>query len=278
MSDDPNAGPTLGTVTVTDNLPDVNHTFVPVSMTGTGWTCNLATLTCTRSDSLAPGASYPPILLVVNVPQNITANVTNTATVSGGGDPNSHTASDPTHINPPLGPELNGPLSLTVTKGGSASTTFTFNTKPAAGVVTFGCSGLPEGASCTFDPPSTSQMSPLVTLTVDTSSSSASATPLSGPRAPLYALIVSVVLGAGLGSRKSLKKHLRLRLAFAAMAVVLLLGLVSCGGNTGMMNATSSSPSMSPSTFTVTVTATSATSGDAGNMTLNLTLMQPNNH
>ncbi len=105
VSDSATAGPTLGTVSVTDTLPDVNHTLVPTAIGGTGWTCDLGTLTCTRSDSLAPGASYPPITLTVNVPQNIRANVINSATVSGGGDPNSHTANDPTHIGPPIDPQ-----------------------------------------------------------------------------------------------------------------------------------------------------------------------------
>ena len=101
VSDDPAAGPTIGTVTVVDTLPDVQHTLVPTAIGGAGWTCTLATLACTRNDQLAPGASYPAITLTVNVPQNIRANVVNSATVSGGGDPNSHTASDPTHIGPP---------------------------------------------------------------------------------------------------------------------------------------------------------------------------------
>jgi hypothetical protein len=101
VSNDPTAGPTIGTVTVVDTLPDVEHTLVPTDISGAGWSCTLATLTCTRSDQLSPGASYPPITLTVDVPQNIRANVVNSATVSGGGDPNSHTASDPTHIGPP---------------------------------------------------------------------------------------------------------------------------------------------------------------------------------
>jgi len=98
VSNSASAGPTTGTVTVTDTLPNVPHTLVPIALSGMGWTCNLGTLTCTRSDVLAPGASYPPITLKVKVPQNIRANVTNSATVSGGGDPNSHIANDPTHI------------------------------------------------------------------------------------------------------------------------------------------------------------------------------------
>jgi uncharacterized repeat protein (TIGR01451 family) len=101
VSNSASAGPTLGTVTVVDTLPAVEHTLVPTDISGNGWTCTLATLTCSRSDSLAPGASYPPIKLTVDVPQNIRANVVNTATVSGGSDPNSHTATDPTHIGPP---------------------------------------------------------------------------------------------------------------------------------------------------------------------------------
>ena len=57
-------------------------------------------MTCNRSDPLAPGASYPPITLTVAVAVNAPASVTNTATVSGGGDVNSSndSASDPTTI------------------------------------------------------------------------------------------------------------------------------------------------------------------------------------
>lgn len=106
VSNDPSAGPTIGTVSVTDTLPDVVHTLVATAISGPGWTCNLGTLTCTRSDALAPGASYPPITLTVDVPQNIRANVVNAATVSGGGDLNSHTAYDPTHIGPPIDPQI----------------------------------------------------------------------------------------------------------------------------------------------------------------------------
>jgi hypothetical protein len=102
VSNAPGAGPTIGVVSVTDTLPDVNHTLEATAIGGTGWTCDLGSLTCTRNDALAPGGSYPPITLTVDVPQNITANVVNTATVSGGGDLNSHTAYDPTHIGPPV--------------------------------------------------------------------------------------------------------------------------------------------------------------------------------
>src|SRR5439155_1684623 len=54
------AGSTSGTVTVTDTLP---LGLTATGLVGSGWTCALATLTCTRSDALAAGASYPSIAL-----------------------------------------------------------------------------------------------------------------------------------------------------------------------------------------------------------------------
>jgi uncharacterized repeat protein (TIGR01451 family) len=90
-------GPTLGTVTVVDTLP-VGLTATAIS--GTGWACVLGTLTCTRSNVLAASASYPVITLMVNVANNAPASVTNSVTVSGGGEINTgnDTATDPTTI------------------------------------------------------------------------------------------------------------------------------------------------------------------------------------
>lgn len=94
--------PTLGTVTVVDTLPP---SLKATSISGTGWMCSLATLTCTRSDVLLPGASYPPITLLVNVAGNATGIITNTATASGGGDvnPGNGTGNDTVNLSVPLG-------------------------------------------------------------------------------------------------------------------------------------------------------------------------------
>lgn len=81
-----NVGPVAsrGPVSVTDTLP-AGLTFV--SAAGAGWSCSgSSTVTCTRSDALAAGASYPPVLLTVAVADTAPATVANTATVSGGGD------------------------------------------------------------------------------------------------------------------------------------------------------------------------------------------------
>jgi len=82
---------TSGTVTVTDTLP---AGLTATAISGTGWTCVLGTLTCTRSDALAVGASYPVITVTVNVANNAAASVTNTAAVSGGGQTNTTNDSD----------------------------------------------------------------------------------------------------------------------------------------------------------------------------------------
>src|SRR5690606_38123243 len=55
-------GPTFGTVTLTDSLP---AGLVATAISGGGWNCVLATLTCTRADVLSPGVSYPPVTLAV---------------------------------------------------------------------------------------------------------------------------------------------------------------------------------------------------------------------
>ena len=90
-------GPTLGAVSVADTLP---AGLTATAMSGTGWTVNLNTLTATRSDVLAAGASYPALTVTVSVAANAPALATNTATVSGGGELNAtnDTASDPTTI------------------------------------------------------------------------------------------------------------------------------------------------------------------------------------
>jgi uncharacterized repeat protein (TIGR01451 family) len=62
--------------------------FTATSISGNGWTCVLATLACTRSDSLASGSSYPNIVIKANISGTLTGTATDTATVSGGGDQN----------------------------------------------------------------------------------------------------------------------------------------------------------------------------------------------
>lgn len=76
-------GPTFAATSVTDTLaPGV----VAVSMSGLGWSCRLDTTTCVRDDVLAPGESYPPIMLRVEALESAAGPITNRATVTGGGE------------------------------------------------------------------------------------------------------------------------------------------------------------------------------------------------
>jgi uncharacterized repeat protein (TIGR01451 family) len=97
VSDSALAGPTAGTVTVTDTLPTG---MTLASMTGTGWTC--ASNSCCRNDALNPGAGYPAITVTVNVAWNAPAQVTNQVSVSGGGSASAG-GNDPTIIGVPAG-------------------------------------------------------------------------------------------------------------------------------------------------------------------------------
>jgi uncharacterized repeat protein (TIGR01451 family) len=83
-------GPTVGTVTVTDTLPAA---LVPTAANNrviNGWTVSVSgqTVTATRSDVLAGGASYPVFSVIVSVASNAPASVTNLVSVSGGGEIN----------------------------------------------------------------------------------------------------------------------------------------------------------------------------------------------
>jgi hypothetical protein len=77
--------PTSGAVTVTE-IPSSGLTVT--AMAGGGgslWVCTLGTLSCTRSDVLAAGASYDAITVTVSVALNASASQLNEAKVSGGG-------------------------------------------------------------------------------------------------------------------------------------------------------------------------------------------------
>jgi uncharacterized protein (TIGR03437 family) len=62
-------GPTVGVVTVSDMLP---AGLTATAISGVGWSCTLTPLSCTRSDVLAAGASYPVITVTVSVANSAT--------------------------------------------------------------------------------------------------------------------------------------------------------------------------------------------------------------
>ncbi|HKX00188.1 MAG TPA: FG-GAP-like repeat-containing protein [Bryobacteraceae bacterium] len=78
------ASSTTGAVSVTEGAPLYSNI---VSMAGPGWNCSIAT--CTRSDSLAGGSSFPPITVQMSLEPFSGGNntLTNGAVLSGGGSP-----------------------------------------------------------------------------------------------------------------------------------------------------------------------------------------------
>jgi hypothetical protein len=160
------AGATNGTVTVTDTVPSG---LTLDSMAGTGWTCAADSNTCTRSDVLAAGASYPAITVTVDVAEDATTPQVNSVTVSGAGSA-SATATDSTRILGGVSTQLitadfnvNGegdedkqrvdgtskPLQVTLTNTSSTQTVHISGVTPTAPyTATTDCGALAPGGAC----------------------------------------------------------------------------------------------------------------------------------
>jgi hypothetical protein len=150
VSNKPQAGPTTGPVTVTFPIPDG---LTASTAAGDGWTCKAAgqTVTCTRSDVLQPGASYPPLKIGVSVGSGTAGDIptTITAATSDDANPQSVTASDMVTVTPPP-PNL--AMALTTTGPFTAGRTGTYHmlvsnqagAGPTTGPVTTTI-GIPDG-------------------------------------------------------------------------------------------------------------------------------------
>jgi uncharacterized repeat protein (TIGR01451 family) len=141
---------TSGVVTVNDV---VSSGLALVSITGTGWNC-MGT-TCSRSDPLAPGSSYPSLTVTVQVLAGAVSPQQNTVNVSGGGDLTTRTAMDTTNILTGTTYTISGHAKLSgaalagvkisLTGSQTASTT-----TDSLGAYAFG--GLPAGANYSLTP------------------------------------------------------------------------------------------------------------------------------
>ena len=107
VSNQAGAPPTNATVTVTDT---VSTGLTLVSMAGNGWTCTGNT--CSRSDPLNGGASYPVITVTVNVASNAPSTLTNQVSVSGGGSA-SASATSTVSLGPSVGLPTAAPAAFT---------------------------------------------------------------------------------------------------------------------------------------------------------------------
>jgi uncharacterized repeat protein (TIGR01451 family) len=260
---------TIALITVTDTLPTG---LTATAIDGLNWICTLSPLGCTRGDTLFAGTSFEPITITVNVGNNAASTVTNTATVSGGGETNTanDTATDPTQIDAVLQMSAQT-ANLTVAAGATASTTLNINYAGGLGAITFACSGLPAASTCSFNPTSVSATGTTpVTISIATTARSAAVLPqrpqgMPPVFAPLLALTgLAAMLFAFTRGRSS---RMRLATGLAGMALLVVSGCGSDskpggGGPTGTPAGTSA----------VTVTATSASGGATATSTINLTV------
>jgi len=130
------AGSTIGTtVTMTETVPSG---LTLVSMAGTGWTCSSGGTTCTRSDVLAPGSSYPAITVTVNVSATAASPQVNSVSVSGGGSASASTTDSTTIVAPVLAISKTHTGSFDLGQQGATYTVTVFNigAAPTAGTVT----------------------------------------------------------------------------------------------------------------------------------------------
>ena len=177
--------PTTGAVTLTDTIPTE---LVALSLTGTGWNCTVAPLSCTRSDALAASSSYPPITLQVSVSPAAFPSVSNVASVTGGGETNTtnNSASDPTTVtrvdltiakthtgNFTVG--VNGSYTITVSNTGNAASSGTVTVTDTLPIEMVALSLTGTGWNCTLgtltctraDALAPSSPYPAITLTVN---------------------------------------------------------------------------------------------------------------
>jgi uncharacterized repeat protein (TIGR01451 family) len=271
-----NAGgsPTGGVVSVTDNLP---ASLTATAMSGTGWTCSLVLLTCTRSDVLNTGASYPAITLTVNVSGTAATSVTNAAVVSGGGETitANDTASDVTTvgITPPAFSIAASPVTLNVKAGQKATYTVTLtplNNVPFSNTVALSVTGLPAKSSFVFNPSSvTPGALPATATFIVSTTTGGSFLASNSERNRLFHSAVWVgffgLVLSGSGLRRRAGKSGKA--AFVALALIFVgcgFGLYGCGSashsfqNLGTL----------PGTYIVTVTGTSGSTTQSGTVTL----------
>ena len=251
---------TAGVVTVTANI---GGGLTTTAISGSGWTCAVGTPTCTRSDSLAAGASYPPITVALTVTS--AASITSSVTVSGGGEANAanDSASDVVSTTPAIVLAA-GNAAVTVAVGQQVQVPLTL-TDNAGVPVTFSCSGLPANAGCSFNP-ATAQASATVTMTIATETTSAR-----GQTVPaVWAMLTLPAFGLFLLPAAGSKKRWWL---IAVAAVVLLLLLAGCGGNASPAPPTSSkSTTLLAPQGTYNVVVTGQGGGFQGQTTISLTI------
>jgi hypothetical protein len=265
---------TVGMVTVADILP---QGLTATAISGTGWNCNLGAVTCTRSDALVAGTSYPVVAVTVSVASNAAASVTNAATVSGGGELNlaNDTATDITTITAPPDFAISFALATITVKAGQVANytlTVTPQNNSFTNPVSFSAAGLPSKTSFVFTPTSVTPGASPATSTLAISTTAGDpflAHNSEKSHAPLYALLLpfmGIVL-SGFRQRRS-KKGIAGWMVLVILLTCSVIGLPGCAGPSKNFQ----NLGTPPGTYMITVTASSGTVQHSAPVTL---IVQP---
>lgn len=262
-----------GTVSLTTTLP---AGLSATAISGTGWSCTLANLTCTRSDALGSALSYPVVAVTFSVALNAPLAVSSiTTTVSGGGDIDSanNTVNTSLEINAFLG-IFSGGATVTVNAGQPAQYVLGVFATAAAGTVTFSCSGLPASASCSFNPPSINSNSVFVMMTVSTTARSAVVTGSHpGDRTLwLWLGVLSLAAMARLSLKIRTKPTRRRRLVpiFGTCIFLIVSILAGCGGGGDGTTTTTTLIGLGTPAGTYAITFTATSPNGSATRTMNL--------
>ncbi len=157
---------TSGTTTVSDTLP-AGYTLNSYSSGGNVWTCGsiVTVVTCTSTQALSGGSSFPTLKLSVNVPANSPTSVSNTASAFGGGDLVHTSSGTAATSNTDTVTVVQTPASIVVSSGSGQSTDVnTAFANPLVAKVTDAASQPISGVSVTLAAP-TSGASAIFTST-----------------------------------------------------------------------------------------------------------------
>ncbi|MGA3344122.1 MAG: choice-of-anchor Q domain-containing protein [Terracidiphilus sp.] len=253
------ASPVLGSTKVTSNTFNVlalaaTPTFSPAAGTYTSaQTVTITSATPSASIYYTTDGSMPTTgSSLVDGPVTVSSTETIQAFAVATGFADSTVASA-AYIIPPTFTLAVAPTALTVPGGQSGTAMVSVTPQNGfSSAVSFTCSGLPTGATCTFVPATVtpSGMAASTKLTVTTSAATAELHRNSNPLLPQSTL--AVVLCCFLGWKKRRNIQLLLLLAVSVIGLSLFTG---CGG--GSKSTTTTTKTTPPVTSTVTVTGTS---------------------
>ncbi len=160
----------------------------------------------------------------------------------------------------------NNPSSSSTPAGSAALTTIQVGGAGVGGTVNFTCSGLPQGASCSFSPSSV-QAKANVSSQVQLSISTTARSSLLVPVGFTIGLMIFMIL-LGLNYLSGISTHVAHRLRWRLVPLFALM-ICACGGSMNSPSGGSSSSTGTPAgNYTVVITATSGTATQTLNFML----------